>query len=129
MLAVLITVVSASAERCLIAVWRRSQAGLTSLLLAADRGQADIMRALIDAKADQTVMQNGKTAIELLLRASAVEHGNFARAIAMSGADVNLRNEVRRQWCELLGMEVSMRLRNRNKSTIFLLKSGGGRLR
>ena len=66
--------------------------------MAAKDGKAEMMRALIDAKADQTVMQDGTTAIELLLRATAVKQGNIAHAVAVSAADVNMRNAVRR--CE-----------------------------
>jgi hypothetical protein len=67
--------------------------------MAAKEGNAEIMRALIEAKADQTVMmQDGTTAIELLLRATAVKQGNIAHAISVSAADVNMRNVVRR--CE-----------------------------
>jgi hypothetical protein len=64
--------------------------------VAAKDGKAEMMRALIDAKADQTVMQDGTTAIELLLRATTFKQGNIAHAVAVSNADVNMRNSVRR---------------------------------
>jgi hypothetical protein len=64
--------------------------------VAAKDGKAEMMRALIDAQADQTVMQDGTTAIELLLRATTFTQGNIAHAVAVSNADVNLRKSVRR---------------------------------
>jgi ankyrin repeat protein len=70
--------------------------GPSPLLLAAEQGSAEVMRALIEAKADQTAMRHGSTtAVELLLRATAVKQGNAAHAISVSGADVNVRNKVR----------------------------------
>jgi ankyrin repeat protein len=68
----------------------------TPLLVAAKNGNADMMRALIEAKADQTVMFHGTTAIELLLLATAAKQGDIGHAIALSAADVNTRNAVRR---------------------------------
>ncbi len=58
------------------------------------------MRALIEAKADQTARQESQggtaTAIELLLlHAAAIKHSNVAHVLSMSGADVNVRNTVR----------------------------------
>jgi hypothetical protein len=70
--------------------------GLTPLLVSAKDGNAKIMRALIEAKANQTLMdREGKTAIELLLHATFVKQSNIAHAIAVSSADVNMRNSVR----------------------------------
>ena len=68
----------------------------TPLLVAAKNGNSEMMRALIEAKADQTVMSKGTTAIELLLRATAAKQGDIGHAIAVSAAEVNTRNAVRR---------------------------------
>ncbi len=70
--------------------------GLTPLMMAAKQGNAEVMRALIEAKADQEMGPfNRNTAIELLLHAIAVKQGNAAHILTMSGADVNIRNVVR----------------------------------
>ena len=55
------------------------------------------------AKADQNVMDVQSTAIEILLRATAVKQGNVAHAIAVSNADVDMRNAVRRCRQRLAG--------------------------
>jgi hypothetical protein len=68
-------------------------------LLAAKDGNAEIMRALIEAKADQTILEYGKTsATGLLLQATAVKQGNVAHALEVSCVDVNTRDAVRK--CE-----------------------------
>jgi ankyrin repeat protein len=69
--------------------------GLTPLLLAAQDGNAEMVRALIEAKADQTIMEYGKTPAELLVRATAAKKSNVAQALAESAVDVNMRNAVR----------------------------------
>jgi hypothetical protein len=63
--------------------------------MAAKLGNAGVMRELIAAKADQTAMNDGMTPIELLLCTSAVKQGNLAHDLAVSTADVNIRNKVR----------------------------------
>ena len=68
----------------------------TPLMLAAERGFSVLMRALIEAKADQTAVdKNGRTAVDLLLAAVKLEHGNAGHALLVSRADVNQRNGVR----------------------------------
>jgi hypothetical protein len=64
--------------------------------MAAKLGNAEVMRELIAAKADQTATNDGVTPIELLLRTSAVKQSNLAHALAVSTADVNICNKVRR---------------------------------
>ena len=87
-------------------MWLRLLAQDTALLLAAAKqGNALVMRALIDAKADQTAeLRDRRTAIELLLGAVAGRAGSrrgpdgtrdLCAAIEASGADVNLRSSVR----------------------------------
>jgi hypothetical protein len=64
--------------------------------MAAQDGDAETVRALIEAKADQTITQDGKTLTELLFKATAAKpHGNAAQAFAESAVDVNMRNAVR----------------------------------
>ena len=70
--------------------------GCAPLLVAARMGYSEVMRELIAAKADQTAMDGGSTPTELLLRCTAFEQGNVAHALAVSTADVNTRNAVRR---------------------------------
>jgi hypothetical protein len=70
--------------------------GLTPLLTAAKNGNAEVMRELIGAKADQTTMDGTTTSIELLLYATKLKQGNVAHALEVSTADVNTRNAVRR---------------------------------
>ena len=68
----------------------------TPLLFAAEQGDTTLMRTLIEAKADQTAMdKSGNTALNLLLDAVKLEHGNVGHALLISGADVNTRNKVR----------------------------------
>ncbi len=67
----------------------------TPLMLAAEQGAADLMRTLIEAKADQTAVDSGgSTAVDLLLEAVKLEHGNVVHALRVSGVDVNVRNKV-----------------------------------
>ena len=55
-----------------------------------------MMRALIEAKADQSAKQHGTaTAIELLLCNTTVKQGDVVHVLAVSGVDVNMRNAVR----------------------------------
>ncbi len=54
----------------LIAVWRRSQAGLTPLLVATEQGNLALIEALIAAKADQNVQDlSGNSAGVLIKKA------------------------------------------------------------
>ncbi len=81
--------------------------GYSALVLAAEQGHAEVMRALIGAKADQTAttVQSGgsTTAVELLLLAASTKQGNVAHMLAVSGADVNVRNKVRRREAGRVG--------------------------
>jgi hypothetical protein len=64
--------------------------------VAAEQGNAEMMRALIEAKADQSAKQHGTaTAIELLLCNTTVKQGDVVHVLAVSGVDVNMRNAVR----------------------------------
>ncbi len=62
--------------------------------MAAKLGNAEVMRELILAKADQTATDGLNTSIELLLRSTSIKQGNLAHNLAVSTADVNIRNKV-----------------------------------
>ena len=67
----------------------------TPLMLAAEHGAATLMRTLIEAKADQTAVDDcGSTAVGLLLAALKLENGNVGHALQVSAANVNMRNKV-----------------------------------
>jgi hypothetical protein len=74
----------------------RSSRPTTPLMLAAELAAPHLMRTLIEAKADQAVLdQGGRTALDLLLEAVRLDGGDLAHALRVSCADVNARNEVR----------------------------------
>jgi ankyrin repeat protein len=76
-----------------------SKGDRTPLMLAAEQGATTLVRTLIEAKADQTAMGSGKsTAVDLLLEAMKLEHGNVGHALRVSGVDINVRNGVLPQY-------------------------------
>ena len=72
--------------------------GITPLLFVAEQGAADgataLMRTLIEAKADQTLLWTGRTAIELMLDKARLENGNVGHSLLVSGLDLSTRNPV-----------------------------------